>query len=98
MSEQDIEKLIADHAALQSENAVLKEELALMQEQMRCTKSQICIPSLRTVMFRLTTTVQRMQFVRSRSGVRTGCIAIRQTAHRGLRSCIRFWQLHRRTG
>ncbi len=33
MSEQDIEKMIADHAALQSENAVLKEELAQMQEQ-----------------------------------------------------------------
>jgi len=32
MSEQDIEKLVADHAALQSENAVLKEDLALVQE------------------------------------------------------------------
>lgn len=32
MSEHDIQKLIADHAALQDENAVLKEELALVQE------------------------------------------------------------------
>ena len=41
MSEQDIEKLIADHAALQSENAVLKEELALMQEQMAWLKKMM---------------------------------------------------------
>lgn len=41
MSEQDIEKLVADHAALQSENAVLKEELAQMQEQMAWLKKQI---------------------------------------------------------
>lgn len=41
MSEQDIEKLVADHAALQSENAVLKEELALAQEQLAWLKKQI---------------------------------------------------------
>ena len=41
MSEQDIEKLIADHAALQSENAVLKEELAQMQEQMAWLKKMM---------------------------------------------------------
>ena len=41
MSEQDIEKLIADHAALQSENAVLKEELALLQEQMAWMRKQV---------------------------------------------------------
>ena len=48
MSEQDIEKLVADHAALQSENtalhskvSVLKEELALMQEQLAWLKKQI---------------------------------------------------------
>ena len=31
MSERDIQKLVADHAALQ--NAILKEQLALVQEQ-----------------------------------------------------------------
>ena len=41
MSEQDIEKLVADHAALQSENAVLKEELAKMQEQLTWLTKQI---------------------------------------------------------
>lgn len=41
MSEHDIQKLIADHAALQDENAVLKEELALMQEQLACLKKQV---------------------------------------------------------
>ena len=41
MSEQDIEKLVADHAALQSENAVLKEELAQMQEQMAWLKKMM---------------------------------------------------------
>ena len=41
MSERDIEKLVADHAALQSENAVLKEELALAQEQLAWLKKQI---------------------------------------------------------
>ena len=48
MSEQDIEKLVADHAALQSENtalhskvSVLEEELAQMQEQMAWLKKQI---------------------------------------------------------
>jgi len=48
MSEKDIEKLVADHAALQSENtalhskvSVLEEELAQMQEQMAWLKKQI---------------------------------------------------------
>ena len=41
MSERDIEKLVADHAALQSENAVLKEELAQMQEQLTWLKKQV---------------------------------------------------------
>ena len=55
MSEQDIEKLVADHAALQSENtalqsentalhskvSVLEEELALAQEQLTWLKKQI---------------------------------------------------------
>ena len=41
MSEQDIQKLIADHAALQDENAVLKEELALVQEQLAWLKKQV---------------------------------------------------------
>ncbi len=41
MSERDIEKLVADHAALQNENAVLKEELALAQEQLAWLKKQI---------------------------------------------------------
>ena len=38
MSEHDIQKLIAYHAALQDENAVLKEELALVQEQLAWLK------------------------------------------------------------
>ena len=41
MSEQDIEKLVADHAALQNENAVLKEELAELQQQMAWLKKQM---------------------------------------------------------
>ena len=41
MSEHDIQKLIADHAALQDENAVLKEELALVQEQLAWLKKQV---------------------------------------------------------
>ena len=48
MSEQDIEKLVADHAALQSENtalhskvSVLEEELAQMQEQMAWLKKMM---------------------------------------------------------
>ena len=41
MSEQDIEKLVADHAALQNENAVLKEELAELQQQMAWLKNQM---------------------------------------------------------
>ena len=48
MSEQDIENLVADHAALQSENtalhskvSVLEEELALMQEQLAWLKKQV---------------------------------------------------------
>jgi len=40
MSEHDIQKLVADHAALQNENAVLKEELALAQEQLTWLKKQ----------------------------------------------------------
>lgn len=38
MSEHDIQKLVADHAALRDENAVLKEELALAQEQLAWLK------------------------------------------------------------
>lgn len=41
MSEYDIQKLVADHAALQDENAVLKEELALAQEQLAWLKKQV---------------------------------------------------------
>lgn len=41
MSEWDIQKLVADHAALQSKNAVLKEELALVQEQLAWLKKQM---------------------------------------------------------
>ena len=41
MSEHDIQKLVADHAALQNENAVLKEELALAQEQLAWLKKQV---------------------------------------------------------
>lgn len=41
MSEHDIQKLVADHAALRDENAVLKEELALAQEQLAWLKKQI---------------------------------------------------------
>jgi len=41
MSEQDIQKLVADHAALQNENAVLKEELAELQQQMAWLKKQM---------------------------------------------------------
>lgn len=40
MSEHDIQKLVADHAALRDENAVLKEELALAQEQLAWLKKQ----------------------------------------------------------
>ncbi|NLT09426.1 MAG: hypothetical protein GXY08_07985 [Ruminococcus sp.] len=41
MSEHDIQKLVADHVALQDENAVLKEELALAQEQIAWLKKQV---------------------------------------------------------
>ena len=48
MSEQDIEKLVADHSVLQNENtalrsqvATLEEELALAQEQLAWLKKQI---------------------------------------------------------
>ena len=41
MSENDIQKLVADHAALQNETAVLKEELALAQEQLAWLKKQV---------------------------------------------------------
>ena len=41
MSEHDIQKLVADHAALRDENAVLKEELALAQEQLAWLKKQV---------------------------------------------------------
>ena len=41
MSEHDIQKLVADHAALQDENAVLKEELAHAQEQLAWLKKQV---------------------------------------------------------
>ncbi len=41
MSEHDIQKLVADHAALQKENAILKEQLALMQEQFEWLKKQV---------------------------------------------------------
>lgn len=35
MSEHDIEKMVADHAALKNENTILKEQLALTQEQLK---------------------------------------------------------------
>ena len=41
MSERDIQKLVADHAALQNENAILKEQLALVQEQFEWLKKQV---------------------------------------------------------
>ena len=41
MSERDIQKLVADHAALQNENAILKEQLALWQEQFEWLKKQV---------------------------------------------------------
>ena len=41
MSEHDIQKLVADHAALRDENAVLKEELALAQEQLAWLIKQV---------------------------------------------------------
>lgn len=40
MSEHDIQKLVADHAALRDENTVLKEELALAQEQLVWLKNR----------------------------------------------------------
>lgn len=41
MSERDIQKLVADHVALQNENAVLKEELAELRQQMAWLKKQM---------------------------------------------------------
>lgn len=41
MSERDIQKLVADHTALQNENAILKEQLALVQEQYEWLKKQV---------------------------------------------------------
>lgn len=41
MSERDIQKLVADHTALQNENAILKEQLALVQEQFEWLKKQV---------------------------------------------------------
>ena len=40
-SERDIQKLVADHSALQNENAILKEQLALVQEQYEWLKKQV---------------------------------------------------------
>lgn len=41
MQEQDIQKLLAEHTALQTENELLKEQLALMQEQFEWLKKQV---------------------------------------------------------
>ena len=41
MSEQDIEKLVADYAALRSRVAVLEEELALIREQLAWLIKQV---------------------------------------------------------
>lgn len=41
MSEHDIEKMVADHAALKNENTILKEQLALAQEQLKWLQKQV---------------------------------------------------------